>query len=227
MTGEVEGPEVQEANTTADSAEVKEAAFLFELRSQALALHQKTVGRGDKLIEILERAVDQMETSHRRLQNMSTILFGAGLILLAAGVAQVIIGGANQGVWGALLGGTGGIATLAATFWTAPLDKISDSVSDLVKLEAAFLGYIRVIGEIDSAFQMQYLDILAGKSPLTLYEVTDKTTTQMKTMMEHTLVLIDRYVVGPGHALSELQKLTASVDERLTALEAAQAPENP
>lgn len=206
--------------TPSDSSqEIMPAEYLLKLRTQALDLHQQTVGRGDKLIEILERAVHQMETSHKRMQNMSTILFGAGLVLLAVGVLQIAFGGRDQTVWGALLGGTGGIATLAATFWTAPLDKISDSVSDLVKLEAAFLGYIRVIGEIDSAFQMQYLDSLAGNNPLTLHEVTNDTTNQMKDMMEHTLVLIDKYVVGQGHALSELRKMTEKMDERLKKLE--------
>jgi hypothetical protein len=73
---------------------------------------------------------------------------------------------------------------------------------------------MRVIGELDSAFQMQYLDLLNGSDRFSMDQVTKETTEQMKTIMSHTMGLIDQYVVGQGHALSEVQK-------RLKALEAA------
>jgi hypothetical protein len=195
--------------------------LLQNLRMNALLSHQISMGRGDELIQILKRTIAQMEKTHSRIQNMSTILFAAGLILLAAGVYQIVFGGQGQEIWAALLGGTGGVAAVIATFWTSPVEKISDSISDLVKLEAAFLGYIRVIGEIDSAFQMQYLDNLAGTAKVSLDQVMNDTTRQMKEMMEHTLTLIDKYVVGQGHALSELRKLTEEMDKRVKVLEAA------
>ena len=192
---------------------------LFKLRTAALEAHQRSVGRGDELVEILKRTIEQMEKSHNRVQNLSTVLFAAGLVMLAVGIYLVVAGRSDWG--GAILGGAGGLTALAATFWTAPLEKVSDSICDLVKLEAAFLGYIRVIGELDSAFQMQYLDILAGKSNLTLDRVINETTSQMKTIMEHTLSSIDKYVVGQGRALSELSKAVAESDRRLKALEGA------
>jgi len=196
------------------------ADMLRNLRMNALLAHQRSVGRGDELVRILQRTIEQMEKSHSRVQNMSITLFVAGLILLAVGVYEIVFGGQGQEIWAALLGGTGGVAALAATFWTAPLDKISASVSDLVKLEAAFLGYIRVIGELDSAFQMQYLDILAGSGKVGLDQVINDTTRQMKDIMTLTLDLIDKYVVVQGYALSELQKQTTEINERLNKLEA-------
>lgn len=197
--------------------------MLRNLRMNALLAHQHSVGRGDELVRILQRTIGQMEKSHSRVQNMSITLFVTGLILLAVAVYEIVFGEQGQEIWAALLGGTGGLAALAATFWTAPLDKISASVSDLVKLEAAFLGYIRVIGELDSAFQMQYLDILAG-SKVGLDQVMYDTTKQMKDMMTHTLDLIDKYVADQGYALSELQKQATEIDERLRKLEAAKSP---
>lgn len=197
--------------------------MLRNLRMNALLAHQRSVGRGDELVRILQRTIAQMEKSHSRVQNMSITLFAAGLILLAVGVYKIAFGGEGQEIWGALLGGTGGMAALAATFWTAPLDKISASVSDLVKLEAAFLGYIRVIGELDSAFQMQYLDILAGTDRVGLDQVINDTTRQMKDIMTHTLDLIDTYVEGQGDVLTELQKQAAEIDKRLKALEATKS----
>lgn len=192
--------------------------LLENLRMNALLAHQHSVGRGDELVQILKRTIMQMEKTHSRVQNMSTILFAAGLIVLAVAVYEIAFGGRGQEFWAALLGGTGGLAALVTTFWAAPSEKLSDSISDLVKLEAAFLGYIRVIGELDSAFQMQYLDILAGKGN-SLSNVINDTTAQMKEVMTHTLDLIDKYVVGKGHVLSELQKQGEETEKRLKALE--------
>ncbi len=192
--------------------------LLRNLRMNALLAHQHSVGRGDELVQILKRTIGQMEKTHSRVQNMSTILFGAGLIIMAVAVGLIAFGGSGQEIWAALLGGTGGVASLVATFWTAPSEKLSDSISDLVKLEAAFLGYIRVIGEVDSAFQMQYLDILAGQDG-SLSNVINDTMGLMKGIMELTLQLIDKHVVGQNHALSELQKQLDEMEKRLKALE--------
>jgi hypothetical protein len=190
--------------------------LLRTLRMNALLAHQTSVGRGDELVQILKDTIGQMESTHRRVQNMSMILFAAGLVMLAVGVYFMFQG---KEFWGTLMGTSGGIASLAATFWTAPLDKMSASVCDLVKLEAAFLGYIRVIGELDSAFQMQYLNILSGSSNISLDQVMNDTTQQMKDMMQHTLTLIDSYVARPSPALSKLKRDSEEMDKRLKSLE--------
>lgn len=197
---------------------MKPEDLLRTLRMNALLAHQTSVGRGDELVQILKNTIGQMEMTHRRVQYMSMILFAAGLVMLGMGVYFVIRG---QTTWGSLIGATGGLASLAATFWTAPMEKMSRSVSDLVKLEAAFLGYIRVIGELDSAFQMQYLDILAGSSKVSLDQVMSDTTSQMKAMMLHTLSLIDRYVMnGDPDSSDKVKEEIAAFDKRLKNLEA-------
>lgn len=190
--------------------------LLQTLRMNALLAHQTSVGRGDELVNILKNTITQMETTHRRVQNMSTILFCAGLVMLAFGIFFIFRG---QAAWGTLISGTGGIASLAATFWTAPLEKMSRSVRDLVQLEAAFLGYIRVIGELDSAFQMQYLDILAGKQNLTLENVMSNTVTQMRQIMDSTVKLIEEYVGDNNGAGSDLKQQIDKLDQRLTTIE--------
>ena len=192
---------------------LKTDELLRNLRMNALLAHQHSIGRGDELVRILKNTIAQMEKTHTRVQVMSTVLFFSGIALLAASAASVVVGG-GANAWNVVIGGLGGLTAFAATFWTAPLDKMSDSISDLVKLEVAFLGYLRVIGELDSAFQMQYLDLLNGSDRFSMDQVTKETTEQMKTIMSHTMGLIDQYVVGQGHALSEVQK-------RLKALEAA------
>lgn len=207
--------------------------MLMTLRVNALKSHQVSMGRGDELVEILKRAVEQVERTHGRIQNLSTVLFVTGLAVLGFGLYQFGWGGEGGEVWGGLgLGAGGGIAALAATFWTAPLEKMSESVSDLVKLEAAFLGYIRVIGELDSAFQMQYLQTLdkdvlgkgAGGIPLDQVMVT--TSAQVKDMMRHTLESIDAFVAGPGSTMKALKAKAADFEEKLKKLEQAVAAKN-
>lgn len=193
--------------------------LLRTLRMNALLAHQTSVGRGDELVQILKNTIAQMESTHRRVQNMSTILFGVGLAMLAFGIIFVFRG---EAAWGTLISGTGGVASLAATFWTAPLEKMSRSVRDLVKLETAFLGYIRVIGELDSAFQMQYLDILAGTKEVTLENVMNNTVQQMKTMMETTVKLIEQYIGDKSADSKDLKQQIDEMSERLKTIEKAQ-----
>jgi len=95
-------------------------------------------------------------------------------------------------------------------------------VTDLVKLEAAFLGYIRVIGEIDSFFQMQYIDIIqhkGGELPATLPQTIRDTTTQMKEMMTTTVQLIDDHVTGGVGSAAGIRAELEKLMERVTALE--------
>ena len=186
---------------------------LEHLRLNALAVHQRSMGRGDELVQILQRTIAQVERTHNRIQTMNTVLFVTGIGVLIAGVTMVLTG--REDVWPPLLGAVGGISALAAVFWTAPLDKVSASVNDLVKLETAFLGYIRVIGEIDSGFQMQYLDIVQGNGNTgTLSQAIRDTTAQMSGVMKTTVELIDERISSPSKELrGELDSLRTKIEE--------------
>jgi hypothetical protein len=191
------------------------------LQVNALSAHQRSMGRGDELVKILERAIHQMERAHGRITLLNTSLFVAGLALLVVGVSLTLAG--ENAAWAALLGSGGGIASLASIFWTRPLDKVAQSVTDLVKLEAAFLGYIRVIGEVDSFFQMQYLDIIGspnGNGKATLAEGISNTATLMNNTIQKTLELIDAHVAGGLDSSQELKRELAAVKERLDKVQA-------
>ena len=187
--------------------------LLENLRINALSAHQQSVGRGDQLILILRQTIQQVERTHNRVQNMSTILFGAGLVMIAAGIYGIVFGEQGQGIWAALLGGTGGVAALVATFYSAPIEKISASITNLVKLETAFLGYIRVVGELDSAFQLRYLDILSGEDE-SFELVVNQTTENMKGIMQETIKLIDQYVTVQGDIPEKSKEKLAQVKQQ-------------
>ena len=187
--------------------------LLENLRINALSAHQQSVGRGDQLILILRQTIQQVERTHNRVQNMSTILFGAGLVMIAAGIYGIVFGEQGQGIWAALLGGTGGVAALVATFYSAPIEKISASITNMVKLETAFLGYIRVVGELDSAFQLRYLDILSGEDE-SFELVVNQTTENMKGIMQETIKLIDQYVTVQGDIPEKSKEKLAQVKQQ-------------
>ena len=188
--------------------------LLRNLRINALSAHQQSVGRGDELVLILRQTIQQVEKTHNRVQNMSTILFGVGLVMIAAGVYGVVFGDQGQEIWAALLGGTGGVAAVVATFYSAPIEKISASITNLVKLEIAFLGYIRVIGELDSAFQLRYLDILSGDKKESFELVVSQTTSKMKDIMTETIKLIDQYVTVAGEIQDDTLEKVGKVKQQ-------------
>jgi hypothetical protein len=193
--------------------------LLTRLRINALFDHQDSVGRGDELVNILKRTIQHLEEAHKRIKNMSTALFIAGLVLLAAAVYQILLGREGQEVWSALLGGLGGVNTLAATFWTTPLKRIAESVVDLVSLETIFLGYIRVIGEADSSFQRQYLDTLSAKDTRKMDEISSGFATQVSTAMNDTIELIEKHLVGKREALQDLKNQLTDLEKRVKKIE--------
>ena len=83
--------------------EMTQEEILRVLQVNAIRVHQTSVGRGDELITLLERAVQQMETTHTRVRNMSTIFFAFGLLTLAAGIYIALFGPEGAGGWGAIL----------------------------------------------------------------------------------------------------------------------------
>ena len=189
------------------------------LRKRALDAHRQSVGQGGELVAILKSTITQIEKANRRIQWMSGGLFVAGLAVLAVGVYETVAGDAD--IWSALLGTTGGVAAIAATFLTAPMDRITASTTNLVRLETVFLGYIRILGEVDSAFQMQYLDIADKRSGNALDNVIRDTKNHITDAMKLAVELIDRIVTGDGQAVSELTDKAKDLESRLHTLEAS------
>lgn len=163
------------------------------VRLAVIETHREAVGRGDKLVEILERAIRSMEETQNRLLMMNTYFFVLGMVVLAAGFFMAIFGPEGREIWGTIFAGMGGLMGGIGIFYKNPLSAISHSLVQLVKLETAFLGYIRVIGEIDSAFQWQYLEAMTPGASIAISDVTADTTRQMKDIMSHTMELLHKY----------------------------------
>ena len=196
-----------------------------EFKLAGLETHRESIGAGNELVKLLEDAVNQMKSSHARIQNMSTAFFIFGLLVMGLGVYMALFGGKEAS--GAFLGVGGGLASLVTIFYTGPLTRIAASITNLIKLETAFLGYIRVVGEVDSAFQWQYMERIdsAGQENAGIALMAANTAAQISAMMESTMKLIDQYVADETPSVADLrlkvEALTKSVEELKLSLPAA------
>ena len=190
------------------------------LQAKAISAHQDSVGRGNQLVKLLLDAVTQLKGTHSRIQNMSAAFFILGIVIMGLGVFMALFGSAGKEVWGTILGAGGGLGAAVTMFYTGPLTKISNSVTNLIKLETAFLGYIRVVGEVDSAFQWQYLERLSGSQNVNIATIADATTRQMKEMMTHTMSLIDQYVAEETPSMTDLKRKLDEASAEIAALKA-------
>jgi acetolactate synthase small subunit len=66
---------------------------------------------------------------------------------------------------------------------------------------------------------MQYLDILSGSKKITLDQVVNDTTGQVKEMMETTMTLIDKYAISENKDIKEIKRELGLIQEKIKAIE--------
>lgn len=200
--------------------------ILLDLRKDAIETHRKSVGEGDELVGFLKGTIRRIESTQKRIILLNTVFFFFGLAVIGSAIYVALFTKAGGEVWGSMMG-VGGLTSLLSMFYTAPLDKITRSVRDLIQLETAFLGYIRVVGAADSAFQWQYIEKMGGQASFNIADVAEATRGSIKDMMECTMALVDQYtsIDSPSKIkeLSEkLVEIKKEVDSRLKKLERTQ-----
>lgn len=137
---------------------------------------------------------------------------------MGLGVYMALFGGKEAS--GAFLGAGGGLASLVTIFYTGPLTRIAASITNLIKLETAFLGYIRVVGEVDSAFQWQYMERIesANQDGTDIALMAANTAAQITSMMESTMRLIDQYVADETPSVADLRLRVEALNKSVEAL---------
>lgn len=186
------------------------------LRNNAILAHQFSVGEGNKLIQFLERAIKHMETTHKWLQYMNAMLFLIGIVVIIAGLVKAFVG--SNAYIGLILSGGGGTISLITILINAPLKRISSGITNLIQLETAFLGFIRVIGEVDSAFQMRFIESIYGESGSRLDVHIADTKKYMLEIVSTTMELIDKYLHSRELKEKTLEKIEA-INQRMLKLE--------
>ncbi len=133
--------------------------ILQEQRTRTIETYTKLLGDADaKILGQLDSLMHQTQTAFRSSIAMQWIIFivstavlGIGLYIALAPTPQVL--DRNVGVGGAVAGFT----TLLVLFYTGPLKNIRQSMTDLVRVNAVFMGYVRQIHQIDTVFKQLYL----------------------------------------------------------------------
>ena len=193
------------------------------LQSNALILHQNSVGQGEILIDLLKRTITKVEDTQKRIQFLNTAFFFFGLAVLALGIIVSLFGDSGGAVWGSMLG-VGSLTSAVSLFVTTPMKRISKSIKDLIQLETAFLDYIRVVGEIDTGFQWQYIENMAGKEGTDIEILINETHKSMQKIISNTMALINKYssdseYINVQEIRSKFEQLKRDLNARLRALE--------
>lgn len=142
-----------------------EGAFrsLLAQRNNAINAYAEILKDTDERItkQFTVRMNDVQEAYHTSLW-MHRIIFGIGVLILSASLVVALIAGLNtlQG-WIGIGGAASGLGTLLLVFYASPLKNIDRSVTQLIRIDVIFLGYIRQLNQIDATFKQLFLSTMS------------------------------------------------------------------
>ncbi len=143
----------------------------------------------DQGLRIFTETVDQAKKGFTVSLLMSGTIFIVGVILLGVSIYIMIQPEPtlSQQFFG-VGGGIAGLTSILAMFYKGPMDRIEQSVANLVQTEIAFLGYIRQVTQINAMFEREYL----GNEEFKLAELKEILEYTNETM-EKTMPLVSKY----------------------------------
>lgn len=154
-------PDVMQRATWALTELGGEAALRTLQAQQALVVNKYTelLGKADeRIMEQFENLMGRARIAFKMTMWMHGIIFGLGVITLAVSLGIAFWDGFETYVsYVGTVGAVGSLAVLLALFYRNPLENIGTSVTNLVKVNVVFLGYIRQINQIDATFKQLFL----------------------------------------------------------------------
>jgi HEAT repeat protein len=138
----------------------QEAARMLQAqRNQALKTYTELLKQTDD--DVMKQFTDlmrQAKIGFRMSMVMHGIVFAIGIIVLGASLFLVFKAGLDTAQrWIGAGGGASALATLLITFYRNPLRNVSASVTNLMKVDVLFLGYVRQLNQIDATFKHLFL----------------------------------------------------------------------
>ena len=112
----------------------------------------------DRTREMWEETIQRAQHGFLIRVIMSIIVFSFGMVLLSVSAYQFMFG-TLRGIefLGPGVSFASGVAAIIGTVYKGPLNDIQESVGDLGKASAAFIGYIHRVLEISHTFSFYYL----------------------------------------------------------------------
>jgi len=170
-----------------------EGAFrsLLAQRNSAINAYAAILKETDERItaQFTRRMADVQQAYHTSLW-MHRIIFGIGVLILAASLVMAAAQGLDslQG-WVGVGGAASGLGTLLLVFYASPLKNIDRSVSQLIKIDVIFLGYIRQLNQIDATFKQLFLATMSFGT-----DQMEKTVGEIRTTVDRTMNEIQKNV---------------------------------
>ena len=128
-------------------------------RTEAMDKYTKLLGDADdKVMDQFEKLMTQARNGFLMSMAMHGTIFVLGIIVLGFSLYVALaagFGGFER--WVGVGGAAGSLATLLMLFYKDPLQNIRQSVTNLVKVNVVFSGYVRQINQIDATFKQLYL----------------------------------------------------------------------
>ena len=122
---------------------------------------------------------------------MHRIIFGIGTLILAASLVVALAAGLDtlQG-WVGIGGAASGLGTLLLVFYASPLKNIDRSVTQLIRIDVIFLGYIRQLNQIDATFKQLFLSTMSFGT-----DQMEKTVGEIRTTVDRTMAEIQENLI--------------------------------
>jgi HEAT repeat protein len=163
---------------------------LIAQRNKAVDAYAAILSDTDRrIMEQFNILMDEARVAFKTNLWLHRIIFGIGALLLIASLTVALINGLStlQG-WIGVGGSAGSLATLLLLFYRNPVQNIDQSVSQLVKVDVIFLGYIRQINQIDATFKQLFLSTMSfgtDQMKMTVTEIRDSVNQTMQEIKEN------------------------------------------
>jgi HEAT repeat protein len=138
----------------------------------------------DQIMTQFERLIKQARLAFSMTMWMHGVIFGLGVIVLSLSLYVAMAQGFET--FERFIGiGTaaGSLTMLLALFYRDPLKNIHQSVSNLLKVNVVFTGYMRQINQIDASFKQLFLSA-GGFGTVDMKQTVDQIQDSVKETME-------------------------------------------
>lgn len=141
---------------------------------------------GAYTVRVLKDTLNNARGTYQLISSMTRAMFIIGLTLFVAGAVTSMI--AEEVKYALVFGGFGAV-TFAALFFTGPIDKSQNALSNLVQVEILFMNYFEQI-----TFWENYALMPEGNPPAPQKSNIDKASSSLQERTKQTAELLQRLV---------------------------------